>query len=178
MKIALIVGHKKSSQGARNKYLDISEWVFNKNVANDILRTSIRAKDITIVYRDTTYKNLPNEVNAFDPDFIISLHCNSFNSMSHGTETLYYHTSEKGKQIAQMVNDNIVGVMGTRDRGIKGRTSEDRGGYLLRYTHAPCVIAEPFFLSNTNETQAILCRYSDLISAYNKSIDEICNKLF
>ncbi|EGU35072.1 N-acetylmuramoyl-L-alanine amidase, partial [Vibrio scophthalmi] len=83
---------------------------------------------------------------------------------AHGTETLYYHTSKKGKALAGAVQKHIVKALGLRDRGIKSRQAEDRGGYLLRYTQAPCVIVEPGFLSNDydfeilNERKAQYCQ--------------------
>ncbi len=161
--ICLIVGHKESSPGAVNVNAKISEYEFNKKLAIDIKDGS--DLDITIVYRDT-YRDLPGKVNQLDPEFSVSLHCNAFNRKAWGAEMLYYHSSKKSKAIAEALQFMVVEALGTLDRGIKPKHSEDRGGYLLRYTKAPCVIAETFFIDNDDELNNANELYNELVNAY------------
>lgn len=154
MKIALVIGHSKESQGAVNKTYEMSEFVFNEDLANKIFSqwNDFSTEDeITIVYRRNGLRELPNEINALNPDMVVSLHANAFNGTTNGCEILYYHTSIKGKEIAQIFKDDILQLFKNTDRGLKPRTSEDRGGYLLRYTNAPAIICEPFFIDNDEE---------------------------
>lgn len=143
-KCALVIGHKKTSPGASNRSSGLTEFAFN-----DVLSIEIESEESGVevqrVYR-RTYNLLPDDINQLNPDFIVSLHCNAFNRSASGTEVLYYHRSTKGKLAAEILRDNLVDALGLSNRGIKSRTSEDRGGYLLRYTNAPCIIAEPFFI--------------------------------
>lgn len=175
MKCALVVGHKPKSPGAINKASGMTEYEFNNGLAKDI-KKNITCVDIKIIQRES-YVALPSKVNLHSPDFVVSMHCNAFNKKVDGSEVLYYHTSEKGKEIATIFQYAFVGRLGLANRGIKPRTSEDRGGYLLRYTNAPCIIAEPFFIDNNNELSYIHTMYKHLISAYVASIEETAEYL-
>lgn len=170
MKIALVVGHTEGRSGAKNIEYDMSEFTFNEKLAYDI--KDKLDLDSEIVFRKR-YKDLPNDVNKLDPNLVISLHCNAFNKKASGTETLYYHTSTKGRKIAQIFNENFVNALGLKDRGVKGKSSEDRGGYLLRYTNAPCVLCEPFFIDNDDDYEVVVDNYDDLVMAYVNSINEV-----
>jgi len=183
MKAALVIGHKQSSQGARNVELGLTEFNFNTRLVKKIMeehevrQKNIIQKDIDMlklleVYR-TTYKDLPDILNNLSPDFIISFHANAFNTHASGTETLYYHYSGYGEGIAKIIQSNVVSHLGLRDRGIKSKHSEERGGYLLRYSKAPAVITEPFFIDNDIDCYIVKERFESLVDAYLKSLDEI-----
>lgn len=170
-KCALVIGHKKSSPGAVNETSKVNEFSFNELLSIDI---ESEVKDVIVqrIYR-RTYQNLPNDINEYEPDFTISLHCNAFDKTATGTEVLYYHKSSKGKMIAEILNLELVNALGLKNRGIQPKTTEDRGGYLLRYTIAPCVIAEPFFIDNDQDFNLATTKRDGLIKAYAKAISEI-----
>lgn len=128
-----------------------------------------------IVIERETYKNLPKKVNDLNLDFAISLHCNAFNTKATGTETLYYHSSKNGKVLAEIFQKNIVNCLNLKNRGIKAKFSEDRGGYLLRYTAMPVIILEPFFIDNDDDLIQSLKKSSDFIETIIKSIYEYIN---
>jgi N-acetylmuramoyl-L-alanine amidase len=86
---------------------------------------------------------------------------------------LYYHSSDAGRTIAEILQRCLVDFLSLPDRGIKPKTSEDRGGYLLRYTNAPCVIAEPFFIDNDHDLARAQEDLYGLAAAYTNAIDEI-----
>jgi N-acetylmuramoyl-L-alanine amidase len=131
-------------------------------------------KDISVqrVYR-RTYKQLPSDINELSSDFIISLHCNAFNKNASGTEVLYYHKSELGKKSAEILQDELVGALSLKNRGIKPRSVEDRGGHLLKYTNAPCIISEPFFIDNDSDLDVVMKNRDKIISAYSNAISRI-----
>jgi N-acetylmuramoyl-L-alanine amidase len=168
---ALVIGHKKSSPGAINENHNLNEVDFNEDLALRIEREGIET-NIQRVYR-RTHELLPNDINLLDPNFIISLHCNAFNKEVSGTEVLYYHKSDMGKRIAELLQKNLKDFLKLSDRGIKPKTVEDRGGYLLKYTKAPCVIAEPFFLDNDGDLELVQANIEGLAETYAKSLDEI-----
>jgi len=156
MKVAIVIGHNERSVGAVNKNYDVKEFEFNRALAHDIEHNfgdlfNFHEDEIIVVYRETTYQDLPIQINELNPDLIVSLHCNAFDTHASGCEMLYYHKSEKGKEIARIFQNHLVQRLENNDRGIKAKSSEDRGGYLLRYTQAPCIICEPFFLDNDEE---------------------------
>ena len=169
MKVALVIGHKKNRPGACNNDHNICEFEFNEKLTKDIKNKVSRDYEVEIVYRDT-YRDLPNKVNKLNPDFVISFHCNAFNRKASGSETLYYHTSKKGKEIAKIFQKYIVQTLGLHDRGIKGKGSEDRGGFILRYTKAPCILIEPFFIDNNIDYQIVQDNYDAFVEALKNAI--------
>lgn len=177
MKVALVIGHKVNSPGACNKTYGICEYQFNKEltclVENNVEETTSITADR--VFRKTTYSNLPEEVNNLNPDLIVSFHCNAFNEEVSGTEVLYYHTSSKGRLCAEEFQKGIVATMGLKDRGIKGITSEDAGGYLLCNTKAVCVLLEPFFIDNDYDFETAVGNKDGLVDAITNSIKKCEN---
>lgn len=126
---ALVICHKKRSPEAVNTNANITEFDFNDDLACYIKR-KVKKTDIQQVYC-RTYKQLPDDLNELEPDFIISLHCNAFNTQASGTEVLHYHKSIKDKKMAEVLLGHLVEVLKLPNRGIKPKRSKDRGGYLL-----------------------------------------------
>lgn len=171
MKVALVIGHSCKSQGASNKN-SISEFEYNMFLVHRVKRAVPSSIDVEIVCRDE-YKDLPDKINALNPDLVLSFHCNAFNTEVSGSEVLYYHTSETGQALAYRLQQLIVNALGLRDRGIKPKRSEDRGGYLLAYTKAPCLILEPFFIDNSSDLQIAGLKEDVLVAAYVQFLIEL-----
>ncbi len=167
---ALVIGHKKTSPGAVNEASNLTEFDFNDNLAR-LIERKVSKTDIQRIYR-RTYKSLPNDINELGPDFIVSLHCNAFNKTTSGTEVLFYHKSSRGRATAEILLGHLTNHLRLPNRGIKPRTVEDRGGYLLRYTNPPCVIAEPFFIDNDTDLARAQEDLDGLAAAYAAAIDE------
>ncbi|MDH5178034.1 MAG: N-acetylmuramoyl-L-alanine amidase [Gammaproteobacteria bacterium] len=170
-KCALVIGHKRASPGASNKASGLTEFAFNDGLAFDIEK-NVNGVEVQRIYR-RTYETLPGDINEFEPDFIVSLHCNAYNASASGTEVLFYHRSAKGKQMAEILQTKLQAALGLKSRGIKPKTAEDRGGHLLKLTKAPCVIAEPFFIDNDSDLQIATTKRAGLIEAYARGIEEI-----
>jgi N-acetylmuramoyl-L-alanine amidase len=166
---ALVIGHKRMSPGAVNAASGLSEFDFNEKLAL-LIEEKVEAAQIQRVYR-RTWETLPGDLNALNPHFIVSLHCNAFNSQVSGTEVLYYHKSQTGKRIAEILQKGLVAFLGLPDRGIKAKTAEDRGGLLLRGAHAPCVIAEPFVIDNDQDLARAQADLDGLAKAYAAAIN-------
>lgn len=164
------VGHSKKSPGAKSS-TGITEFSFNDDLAQRIKKLVKNVK-IERVYQKTL-KHLPDQINALNPSFIISLHCNAFFLKASGTETLYYHLSDRSKQIAAIIQKHLVKHLGLPDRKTIGIKIHDRGGYLLYHTKAPAVICEPFFIDNLDDYFIALNDMDGLAQAYANAIDEI-----
>jgi len=170
-KCALVIGHKKTSPGAVNAKTGVHEFGFNEGLALRIEGKATKT-EVQRIYR-RTYKELPGDINQYNPDFTVSLHCNAFNKRASGTEVLYYHKSQKGKVIAEILQQALVEHLQLPDRGVKPKSSEDRGGYLLRYTKAPCVIAESFFIDNNKDLARAQEELEGLAGAFANALDTI-----
>ncbi len=166
MKCLLIVGHKASSPGAVNRDSGMTEFEFNDKLAKRVVS---ELENTQILYRKS-YRLLPKLANAQKADFIVSMHCNAFNTRASGSEVLYYHRSVKSKAIAEIFQESFVNNLSTTNRGVKGKSSEDRGGYLLKETKPPCIITEAFFIDNNAELNLININYEGLVRAYIESI--------
>ena len=78
----------------------------------------------------------------------------------------------KGKQIAELFQENMLHILELPNRGVKGISVEDRGGNLLRYTNAPCVLIEPFFIDNNNDLRRYTANKLMFVQAIHKSLFE------
>lgn len=200
-KIAIVVGHHRFAQGAYNADKKLTEFSFNEKLASYIKAKCPEGIDIEIVYRQPvkgSYIYLPAVLNDLEPDFIISLHCNAYNKKVSGTETLHHFNSSRGKAMATILQNNLVAYLGLPDRGLKLRRARQekppeamlekdkegnlvpmspRGGHILKYTEAPCVITEAFFIDNNDDVDKVMPDVAGLAQVYIDSIIEIVQKV-
>jgi N-acetylmuramoyl-L-alanine amidase len=170
MKAILIPGHKADRPGAKNKEAGVSEFGFNSGLIDEI-RKKFKGEQELVKVNRVTYKALPKDVNRHKPTFVLSFHCNAFNTEASGAEVLYYHSSIHGKAIAEIFQAEFVGL-GLKDRGVKPKGTEDRGGYLLRYVNAPIIILEPFFIDNDDDYALIVKKHRALVNAYGRALEK------
>lgn len=171
---AVVVGHRTSARGATSSDGNLTEFDFNSEVAAEIKQRVKKAR-VEIVFRENStsgYRKLPSKINRLAPHFVVSLHCNAFNGSATGTETLYYHSSDRGKTLAGIVQRHLLGALELADRKTKPKQQSDRGGSLLKFTQAPCVICEPFFIDNNADLAVANRRKIGLAKAYAAAIDE------
>ncbi|MCU7836459.1 MAG: N-acetylmuramoyl-L-alanine amidase [gamma proteobacterium symbiont of Taylorina sp.] len=170
MKVCLVIGHKESSPGACNES-GLCEYKYNEHIVQSIAEKLENSKRIQckVIYRKS-YRKLPKKINALNSDLVISFHCNAYNKKISGSEVLYYHSSKKGKKFADLMMDSIVNVLKLPDRGSKAIDDEGKGGYLLKYTKAPCILIEPFFIDNNTDLERAMSKEYALLQAYVKFI--------
>jgi N-acetylmuramoyl-L-alanine amidase len=88
--------------------------------------------------------NLANEAGA---ELFVSIHENSLNARSSGTETYhFYYASPAARALAVLVHQEVVFRLGLPDRGVK-----KAGFFVLKNTVMPAVLVEGAFLSNPEE---------------------------
>ena len=179
-RLVIDIGHRASAPGACSKKFKICEFPLNTEIAN-LIKPLIKSAEVIITSRDPNSDGqsaLAAKINALKPDFVLSLHANAASPAAEGTEMLYFHTSEKSKQMAGIYQKHVLAAFGFKDRKILPRKGSDRGGALLQYTHAPTVLTEPFFLSNDKETEQVLNNKSLLAKAYADAVEEIVKVIF
>ena len=181
-KICLIIGHgqyKKDSNGntyrepgATNPHNKYTEFQYNSELVPKISEKLKRQYEVLIENRANNSIENTSKINAFNPELIISFHCNdSENDTATGTEAIYYPGSVKGKELATIVSKNVSAALGLKNRGAK-EPWQGRGNGLLSRTKAPCVISEGFFIDNDNDLKAGLDKMNDYADAVVKSIHE------
>lgn len=144
MKLVINIGHGGKDPGAVNKELGITENQFNRQLGVAIKQ--LWPYYVRLIEQDDAGLNqLVRDINTMEPDLVVSLHCNAAEAKTAtGTETLYWNTSAKGKQLAECVQARMVKALGLADRGVKPRDNLA----ILRGTKCPAIIVEPFFISN------------------------------
>lgn len=180
-KIALIIGHSKLRQGARNKKSGLTEYKYNKEFVNklyqkllpDILSVKY---DSVIFYRKIGMTTLHRRLNKYNPDLAIEFHCNSVKDKNiSGSEILIKRDSFYCKvhcnlfDLSQRVSDCLV----IKNRGLKFRKINQRGGKFLHNVKSDLnFIAEPFFISNDSDLEKALNNQNELIDIFVEFIKD------
>ena len=170
--------------GAENSITKMNEFTWNKDFVENYLLSELQKAGIKyqIVLRDVGITKLINDLNkaAGKDDIILSFHLNSGVATATGIETLYWHTSTKGKKLAEIVQKNLVSVLGLANRGIKIRRKpvdkadelNQRGWTMFRDTKVPYVMLESFFISNDKDLKIGTERKTELAKAVVSAIKE------
>ena len=170
--------------GAENAITKMNEFTWNKDFVENYLLSELQKAGIKyqIVLRDVGITKLINDLNkaAGKDDIILSFHLNSGVATATGTETLYWHTSTKGKKLAGLVQENLVKVLGLVNRGIKIRRKpinkadelNQRGWTMFKETSVPYVMLESFFISNDKDLKIGTERKTELAKAVVSAIKE------
>ena len=92
-------------------------------------------------------------INDAKPDLVISIHQNSYHEESvAGGQVFYYSRSEKGKELAGILQRRFDYVMGAGNRRLE---KANDSYYLLLHVKSPIVIVECGFLSNPAEAKEL-----------------------
>jgi N-acetylmuramoyl-L-alanine amidase len=87
---------------------------------------------------------LANEAGA---ELFVSIHQNSLNARSTGTETYhFYYSGPAARALAVLVHQEVVFRLGLPDRGVRRA-----GFFVLKNTAMPAILVEGAFLSNPEE---------------------------
>lgn len=126
---------------------------------------------------DDTYPSLRGRTdlaNEIEADIFVSVHNNSHNEVSKGTEVLYYPstTDTRSKQMAQIALDHIIRECGTYNRGIKSRPDL----VVLNTSKMPAILLEGAFISNP--TEAALLNSPDFTQKYARAVGNAIIEMF
>jgi len=169
MTIAITIGHRQSSQGARNTD-GVSEWVFNAPICQAIA-THLQAwgHQVDVLYRPDSLDGvqlLTAQLNRRGYDLAVEQHFNSFRTpAATGSEVLHHHASNRGRMLALAIQTRQVAALQLPDRGAKAIVSGQRGWEYLDGTTMPAVIVEPYFGSSPHDTKITTDRVAQLAEA-------------
>lgn len=172
MRVAIVIGHKEHvAEGARNPKYGLTEVDFNEPLAVAIHMQLLKRDLEARIFRRKTFYHLVDAINKYEPVLTVSLHANAGPPSASGTEVLYWHASEKGRIVAETLSHQLAKTLELPLRGAKPVKEGERGWYLLKKTRMPAVICEPFFITNTEDLEKALMKFSYLIRAYVDNIE-------
>lgn len=142
MYIGLDAGHTLSGLGTgANGY--VSETTKNREVLKRLSEMLIekghKVHNCTVDKSNSELYDRVTKANSVNIDLFVSLHLNAYNKTNNpmGVETYHYASSSKGKQYATAIQNNLVKMVGWKNRGVKTGNF-----YVLKNTKAPAVLIE------------------------------------
>jgi N-acetylmuramoyl-L-alanine amidase len=151
MKICIDPGHGGKDSGAIGP-TGLYEKDVNLAVAL-ILGAQLVRMGVQVIYTRTTdeyvsLKQRTDFANSQGVDYLISVHCNSFNATSKGTETWCFAAGKPGESLAKSIQTALIAVNGLTDRGVKYAGDSL---HMIRETKMPATLTELAFISNPTE---------------------------
>ncbi len=165
--IVIDVGHGGSDPGKvsatgieeKNVNLQIALYLKDYLIARDFQVYLTRETDCGLYDENVSNKKTSDLNNRLQfiqekhADCMISIHQNSYpDATQHGAQTFYYVGSEKGKQLADSIQNSLLKIDETNKRQIKSSDSY----YILKHSSVPAVIVECGFLSNPEESARLM----------------------
>lgn len=180
MKICIDAGHNYSGADAGAVGNGLREQDVTFAIAS-FLRTFLADRGIEVMMlRNKITDNVGNTslidslnarsdgANKWGADLFVSIHTNSSTfSSAKGTETHIVAKGGEAEKLAEKVNNNIVKMIGTTDRGVKVSNFS-----VLRKTKMPAILIETAFISNQSDAQLLRNRQIDFASAIYGGICE------
>lgn len=149
-KIFLSAGHGGSDPGA------VAYGMIEKNINLNIMlacKDTLTKHGVEVVCSRMIDENDPVrsevlEANYSKADIAVSFHTNA--GGGDGSETYYYTSSNKGKQLAELCEKHVKAI-GQNSRGIKSGNHL----YFVKRTIMPAVLCECAFIDNDNDNNII-----------------------
>ena len=113
MKIAIDIGSSKTP--LVNKTFGITGYELNTRLV-DLLKTDFDGYEV-VVLSSTSEQHLADLIRETKPNKCISIGYASYNEQVSGTET-FLSTTAGGSKLGTQLHENIINVLGLRDRGI------------------------------------------------------------
>lgn len=163
--IMLIVAHSSQARGAVNKQWLVDEYELSHRAsvgAFYALSGSCQCTLYDVGAIDNAVEYMEKKLNAANrlrPDLIVEIHANSSedSSVNYG-EVIHHKSSVVGSAVAQVITNELRGLY-TR-LGVECQVKDPRPNSveqdkhafaMLNKTSAPCLIVEPFFISNNKQ---------------------------
>lgn len=117
--------------------------------------------------------NICASANEWGADLFVSIHCNSFNTVARGIETLTYDLNSKAARLAKCIQRQLVTTSQdidstVIDRGLKQRTDLA----VLKYTNMPAVLVEMGFIDNQYDVALLMNNQDDLARAIARGVTD------
>jgi N-acetylmuramoyl-L-alanine amidase len=151
IKIVVDAGHGGYDFGAtgvrsaeKNHTLDIARRVARKLQDMDATVSMTRYDD-----RFISLQGRVDFAHRQSADIFFSVHINSYQSSSSGTETYYY--TGQSRALANEVHKELIEATGLPNRGVRSARF-----YVIRKTRMPSILTETAFISNPTEERKLM----------------------
>jgi N-acetylmuramoyl-L-alanine amidase len=181
MKVFLNPGHAPGiDSGAVNSNLGLQECDIALNVGT-LVKGYLEAIGCTVEIlqsdnlngESSEYPCVCETANSCKADIFVSLHCNAANQSAQGTEVEVYRHGDASEILAGAIQAQIVGSLGTIDRGIKDRPNLS----VLRNTDMPAVLVEMAFIDQDDDAVLLRDRADDFARAIARGITDYQTKM-
>ncbi|WP_079528939.1 N-acetylmuramoyl-L-alanine amidase [Halobacillus hunanensis] len=152
-RIILDPGHGGKDPGAIGNSLQEKDVILE--IAK-LVEFKLRAKgyDVLMTRTDDTFVTLEDRVklaNTWGVDLFVSIHANGYyDSSAKGIETFYNAGSWEAKDIADLVQENVISETSNLSRGVFKADY-----YVLRHTDMPAILVETGFVSNKKDAKLL-----------------------
>ena len=173
MRIFINPGHALGGNpdpGAVNKALGIREcdiaMTLGSFVANHL---ELAGEEVRLLQSDNLMGEsygpcVVQEANDWPADMFLSIHCNAFDGMARGTETLYFPGSLSGRLLAGCVQSELHGMLSELDPDLPDRGLKERSDLaVLRCTEMSAALCEVAFIDHERDAY-FLMHYADEIA--------------
>lgn len=160
IRLAVIVGHEQSNQGAKLEVNGDSEYTYNSRIAKlmqKIAKERYPQIEVDVVFRDGVgvagaYQIADEKLHA---DLVLELHFNAANGRARGSETLC-SSAPNDIEFAHIIHRQVARIFGrigtTHDRGVKVLSRTSRGGQNVHsFPGGANCLVEPFFGDNRDD---------------------------
>lgn len=158
--------------GATNKTHNAYECDIVAVIGEYVRSYLYEAGHVVSVKQDDALTELCNEANSNRMDLFVSIHCNACDCNASGTECWYYPGSDKGKELADLINKEISATFPQLpNRGIK---EEGVRFGVLRLTNMPSVIVECAFIDCESDYYLLVNNAREFGEAIANGIIKYC----
>lgn len=157
--------------GAVNEYLELYENEIAFSVGKLVEKYLVAAGCEVEFLQSESLSGICRAANSWGADLFVSIHCNAFNEVAHGVETLVYPDDEEGHDLAECIQNQILDTFDLTDRGVKDRDNLA----VLNGTDMPAVLVEMAFIDNTSDALLLRDRQDDFARAIARGVtDYLC----
>jgi N-acetylmuramoyl-L-alanine amidase len=160
--IAIDNGHGLNTAGKRTSIMPdgkiIKEWEFNyptaKKLGNLLKYNGFNIMYVSDTEEDTSLKIRTDRANNAKANLFVSIHYNAYQGTwgNHGgIETYHYPNSVKGKELADLIQEELIKETGLRNRGVKSANFQ-----VLRESNMTAILCECGFMDNIEEAKLML----------------------
>lgn len=165
MKVFVNPGHGGSDPGA------VGNGLYESEVALAIGERAARylqAAGLTVkLLQYDGPRAVCEDANAWGADYFVSIHCNAAaTAKATGTETFYWNGGA-GKKLAAKIQNQVVGSVGTVNRGTKTANFT-----VLAYTEMPAVLVETAFITNPADAELLRDRQDEFARAIARGVTD------